>query len=143
MNSIHSIVLADDGSQEGSRAAAVGLEIAHGMRASVIVVGVVEPPNIQAEGAGLGVETAGQVRQKLEQRLEALLERGRDLGLRMTLQITEGDAADEVLNAAKTQHAGLIVVGRTHLSRFRRWMEGGSTTDAILREAPCAVMVVP
>lgn len=79
----------------------------------------------------------------MEQRLEALLEQGRDLGLHVTLQITEGDAADEVLNAAKAQQAGLIVVGRTHLSRFRRWIEGGSTTDAILREAPCAVMVVP
>src|SRR5579875_783848 len=143
MRGISSFVLADDGSQEGSRAAAAGLLIAHGLRAAVIVVGVVEPPNIQAEGAGLDVESAGQLRRNLEQRLEALLERGRDLGLRMTLQITEGDAADEVLNAAKTQDAGLIVVGRTHLSRFRRWIEGGSTTDAILREAPCAVMVVP
>ena len=143
MPEIGSIILANDESEEGSRAAALGLLLAHDMKSAVIVVGVVEPPNIQAEGTGLDTPSVGQSRRELERNLEALLERGHDLGLKVTLQITEGNVADEVLNAAREHGAGLIVVGRTHLSRFQRWIEGGSATDAILRDSPCAVMIVP
>ena len=56
--------------------------------------------------------------------------------------VTSGGPADALRNAAISVGADVIAVGRQSLSRFDRfWL--GSTTEALLAETPCSVLVTP
>lgn len=137
----HRIVIADDGSEEGERAGEMAVTLAGSLRAEVVLVGVVEPPNIQAEGSGLPVDSPGVVRSIMEARFERLMQLGQDLDVRISLQIRQGDPSDEIAAVAAMEHADLIVVGRRHVSRFMRWVSG-STSEDLVQDAPCSVLVV-
>ncbi len=136
-----SIVIADDGSEEGERAAEVAVTLAGSLHAEVVLVGVVEPPNIQAEGSGLPLDNPGFVRSTMEARFERLMQLGQDLGVRISLQIRQGDPSDQINSVATKEHADLIVVGRRLISRFNRWISG-STSEDLMENAPCSVLVV-
>lgn len=52
-----------------------------------------------------------------------------------------GEPADEIVGAAEELGADLVVVGRRGLGPLRRLVLG-SVSDAIVRRAPCDVLVV-
>ena len=52
-----------------------------------------------------------------------------------------GSVYEEVLKAAKLSKADLIVISTHARSGLQRWVYG-STTEMILREAPCPVLVI-
>ena len=137
----HRILVADDGSPDGERAASVAVALGAKMKAMVILLGVVEPPNVQAEGEGLPVEDPSICRRKMEERFEKFLKLGRSLGIEMMVEIVEGRPAEQIRKRAEVDGVDLIVVGRRKLSGIRRWFEG-STSGALLRDTTCSVMVV-
>lgn len=137
----HRILVADDGSPDGERAASVAVALGAKMKAMVILLGVVEPPNVQAEGEGLPVEDPSICRRKMEDRFEKFLKLGRSLGIEMMVEIVEGRPAEQIRKRAEVDGVDLIVVGRRKLSGIRRWFEG-STSGALLRDTTCSVMVV-
>ena len=139
--SFRCIVIADDGEEEGERAASVALNLAASMKSSVVLLGVVEPASIQAEGEGLAVRDPSEVRRRLQERYERLLALGHDLELKMSMEMREGEAGEQINAVAKREDADLVVVGRRHLSRFSRMLRG-STSDDVIRGAPCSVLVV-
>ena len=56
--------------------------------------------------------------------------------------VAEGDFADSILEAAKTTHADIIVMG----SHSRKWLEGilmGSVTEKVLHHATVPLFIVP
>jgi nucleotide-binding universal stress UspA family protein len=137
----HRILVADDGSPDGERAASVAVALGAKMKAEVILLGVVEPPNVQAEGEGLPVEDPSICRRKMEERFERFLKLGKSLGIEMRIEIVEGRPAEQIRKRAEVDGVDLIVVGRRKLSGIRRWFEG-STSGALLRDTTCSVMVV-
>jgi nucleotide-binding universal stress UspA family protein len=60
----------------------------------------------------------------------------------LELSISEGNAADEILAAATSLTADLIVMGTHGRSGFERLVLG-SVTEKVLRKASCAVLSVP
>lgn len=54
-------------------------------------------------------------------------------------RITTGPAEDEIVAVAREQHSDLIVMGTVGLSGLERLLVG-STTERVLRKAPCAVL---
>ena len=130
------ILVADDGSPDGERAADVGAKL----HAEVILLGVVEPPNVQAEGEGLPIEDPSTCRRSMEERFERFLNLGSSLGVRMMVEIVTGQPATQIRRRAEADHVDLIILGRRNISRTRRWFEG-STSEAELREATCSIMV--
>jgi nucleotide-binding universal stress UspA family protein len=56
--------------------------------------------------------------------------------------VEKGTAPDKILSFAKSQEADLIVMGAHGQRGFDRLVLG-STTDRVMRTAPCPVMVVP
>lgn len=134
------ILVADDGSPDGERAADVGVKLAAKLHAEVILLGVVEPPNIQAEGEGLPVEDPSISRRTMEERFERFLYLGSSLGVRMMVEIVLGLPAVQIRRRAEADQVDLIILGRRNISRTRRWFEG-STSEAVLREATCSVMI--
>jgi len=135
------ILVADDGSPEGERAAAVAVEMAAKLKAEVVLLGVVEPVNVQAEGEGLPVEDLSVERRKMEERFERFLVMGHALGLHMVVEIAEGTPAAVIHARAEAEQADLIVVGKHTAHHVRHWFER-STTQRVLRESRCSVLVV-
>lgn len=136
----HKILVADDGSPDGERAADVGVRMAAKLKAEVVLLGVVEPPNVQAEGEGLPLEDPGICRRKMEERFERFLRLGNALGVEMTVEIAEGRASEQILKRAQTEKADLVILGRRNLSSVRRWLEG-STSEYVLKHLNCSVMI--
>ncbi|MCB2409277.1 universal stress protein [Hymenobacter lucidus] len=63
------------------------------------------------------------------------------VGARVTTSVLRGDAAQEIVAAARRHAADLIVIGahgQTGLTRFLM----GSTAEAVVRTAPCATLLV-
>jgi nucleotide-binding universal stress UspA family protein len=76
----------------------------------------------------------------MEERFERFLRLGRSKGVVMMVEIVEGEAAEQIMRRAKTDKVDLIVLGRRNISGVRRWIEG-STSETVLREAKCSVMI--
>jgi universal stress protein A len=79
---------------------------------------------------------------KSRQETTARLERGlRDHGLKSEVHIVSGDARTELVEAAKREHADLVVVGshgRTGLTKLLL----GSVASHVVTHSPCSVLVV-
>lgn len=61
---------------------------------------------------------------------------------RLDFQVAPGVPHEMVLNIARRCAPDLIVVGVRHAGRVGRWISG-STTEALLRRAPCSVLTMP
>jgi len=141
MQLFRKILVADDGSPDGERAASIAVELGAKLKAEVILLGVVEPANVQAEGEGLHVDDPSSSRRLMEDRFERFLKIGKAFGIPMMVEIVEGYPVEQIRKRALADQADLIVVGRRSLSGVRRWFEG-STSETLLRECNnCSVLV--
>jgi nucleotide-binding universal stress UspA family protein len=88
------------------------------------------------------IEDATREVQQARQEAVARLERGlRDRGYKSEANIVTGDPRTELVEAAKNQHADLLVVGshgRTGLTKLLL----GSVASHVVTHAPCSVLVV-
>jgi len=134
------ILVADDCSPDGERAANVAVNLGAKFKAEVILLGVVEPPNEQAEGEGLPVEDPSVCRRTMEERFEKFLRLGKSLGVEMMVEIVEGNPAQQIRKRAERDQADLIVVGRRNISGVRRLFEG-STSETLLRDTKCSLLI--
>ena len=78
---------------------------------------------------------------EMEKRLYEVARESKDKGILGRVFVGHGDAAAEIVRVAKERSVDLIVVsshGRTGLGRILF----GSTAEAIVRHAPCPVLVV-
>jgi nucleotide-binding universal stress UspA family protein len=74
--------------------------------------------------------------------LQALRDRLAGAGLSVAALLIEGPAADKITAEAQRLGCGLIVVGAHHRGLLGHWLHG-STSQDVLRAAPCPVLVVP
>lgn len=115
-----------DGSETGASALAVALHLASVLRAALHVVsahGALQAPS-DAEAV-----LAEATRAAHAEGLEAVTHARRD------------NPAGALLAVAEEQHADLLVVGSTGISRAPRPLLG-SVSDKISRHAPCSVLIV-
>jgi nucleotide-binding universal stress UspA family protein len=73
--------------------------------------------------------------------LEKIAAPWREAGMTVFTQVIQQSAAEGVCGYAREHGADLIVMTCTGKSNWARWI-GGSTSDGILRQAPCSVMAV-
>jgi nucleotide-binding universal stress UspA family protein len=139
------ILLAVDGSDHSERAASVAAGIAQKFGAEVVVLHVREW-NVSVLGFGpatalqtVDLETM-QAARALADRVEKLLT---DQGVRARADVRSalhGQAAGEILSAAKDMGAGLIVMGSRGLSDLSALLIG-SVTHKVMHLAECPVLV--
>ncbi len=77
-----------------------------------------------------------------QQALEAEAARVRRPGLTVDVELRDGSAVHETLDAARDWGADLIVIG-THGRGGMERLVLGSVAEKVLRKAPCAVLAVP
>ena len=139
------ILLATDGSEEAELAALEAMDLAErpGSELHVVHVGVV-PAFLETYPGTLGYD------RKIYEEIE---EESRELLSKLTWQVKVaggtvagahlrmGTVALEIVSLAKELGAGLIVMGCRGHRGIRRVIEG-SISDAVIRHAPCPVLVV-
>ena len=59
----------------------------------------------------------------------------------VTTHICAGDIADEILDVAEAEKAGILVLGRRGLGRVRETLLG-SVSQKVLHHADCTVVIV-
>ena len=122
-----------------------GSRIALGFDGTLIVLHAMESPASEdspdsTEAPYTQIEQERQDR--LRGRLEALIPRHNRLGPAHEVVLGQGVPGDAMLAHSQQKGSDLIVVGVRRQSGIRRVLIG-STTEAILRHAPCPVLVVP
>ena len=143
---IRSILLPTDFSECGNYALSYAASLARNFGASIICVHVIEPmvPTVGYSGMTEPLPIADitdQLENSAERELPKITECEECAGLEIEELIVHGEAASEIVRVAGERKVDLIVVsshGRTGLGR----MLFGSTAEAVVRHAPCPVLVV-
>lgn len=136
------IVVPTDFSETSRKAIRYAVRFAEQYGATIHLVHVIEPPGFTGDTESYPLvvppaEDSGSCKEKLfslaNEDIEELVPVKADVRI--------GKAADEICDLAKESQADLIIIathGRTGLSRVLL----GSTTEHVVRRAPCPVLVV-
>lgn len=135
------ILIAVDGQPVAEHAASVGTELARAVGAEVGLTTMIDTSQDYAAGAGIIGEDIAAGEGEDAKRLLAGV-RGRLSLPPATLEFAErGAPATEIVKAAREWPADLIVVGSHGRGIVGRALIG-SVADAVLRHAPCPVLMV-
>jgi nucleotide-binding universal stress UspA family protein len=138
------ILLAIDGSEEAELAAQKAVDLANEIDSDLYVVHVGEIPNFLMGGPGtIGYD--GMLYERIERESSELLRklvwRVKVAGGTVAAAYLRMGAVDlEIVGLAKELQADLIVMGCRGRHGIRRAIEG-SVSDAVIRHAPCPVLV--
>lgn len=136
------ILLPTDGSEYAERAAETGFDLAAELDASVFIVSVVDTGplgDVPLPGDETSAESA--FRERAEEFVNRLVDRGLERGLDVTAEIIEGTTVTAILDYADATDAGVIVMGSQGRGGVSRAMLG-SVTDGVTRRTERDVLVV-
>ena len=139
--SFRRILIAIDSDAVSTHACDVGSELADELRAYLALVHVVNDPG------GSGAETEASQGERRAQRKEAGRRLVGDFRKRLSpktaaLEFVEaGNPAEEIAKAARNWPADLIVIGSHSRTDIQHALVG-SVAEAVMRLAPCPVLVV-
>ena len=135
------ILIAVDSGPVAAHAAEVGSALAQSLGASVALIYAVDPTLAAAPESGIAAsELVALAEQEGKRLLAGFRER---LALQATtLEFVEvGQPASAIVNAAKEWPADIIAIGSHGRGGVRRALVG-SVAEAVMRHAPCPVLVV-
>ncbi len=134
------LLLATDLSEASSSATDEAFELASRLAARLLVVSVIDPGSLLLPGGRFRARV-DQVREHREQQAQALVERGRELGLDVSFLVWTGDPGDMIVEAAEAERVDMVLVGSHGRGAVGRFFIG-SVSEHVVRHAPCPVLVV-
>jgi len=134
------LLLATDLSEASSSATDEAFELAARLDAKLLVVSVIDPGSLLLPGGRFRARI-DQVRERREQQAQALVERGRELGLDVSFLVWTGDPGDMIVEAAEAERVDMVLVGSHGRGAVGRFFIG-SVSEHVVRHAPCPVLVV-
>ena len=140
------ILYATDYSKASARALDEAVALAKQNRAELLVLHVIDavPPYVAGEdigGADLYMKLEETTKQEAETSMKKLMEKLRKLKVNAKSLLLRGTAHEQIVRAAKSRRANLIVIGthgRTGLSKLFM----GSVANQVVSRAPCPVLTV-
>ena len=130
------ILLATDGSEGADLAASRAVELAQRTDSELHLVHVgCAPVFLMGEPGAIAYN--GMLYEQIEGECRELLRK-----LSWRVKVAGGEVDLEIVGLAKKLEADLIVMGCRGRGGIRRAV-GGSASDAVIRRAPCPVLVVP
>ena len=140
------ILYATDYSKASARALDEAIALAKQNRAELLVLHVIDavPPYVAGEdigGADLYMKLEETTKQEAETSMKKLMEKLRKLKVNAKSLLLRGTAHEQIVRAAKSRRANLIVIGthgRTGLSKLFM----GSVANQVVSRAPCPVLTV-
>lgn len=134
------LLLATDLSPASEAATEQALGLARRLGAAILAVSAIDPGALRLAGGRFGARI-DQVRAAREREAQALVRRGRELGIPITFLIWQGDPGEVIVEAAGSEGVEMIVIGSHGLKGVQRALIG-SVSDHVVRHAPCPVLVV-
>jgi nucleotide-binding universal stress UspA family protein len=147
IQTLNSVLVPLDSSLLSERAIPWATALAKQTDARIALVSVMDLNRVAAY-AGIGqphelqVELEEEARDLARAYLDEMVRRLRREGIRATWEVRLGRPADEIIRAADTIAADLVVMSSHGRGGLRRWAFG-SVTDDVLRRGNTPVMVVP
>lgn len=134
------ILIANDGSAGGQKALTAGIELAPKISAELQMVIVEELPRFPATIDEIA-EEKDEANHRFAPVIDAAKAQAEAAGLTIETHLLPGHVVDAVIGLAKQLNIDLLVVGfMGHSQLYERII--GSTTDRLVRLAPCSVLVV-
>jgi nucleotide-binding universal stress UspA family protein len=133
------ILVAFDASPHAEHALDVALSMAGDMKAKLIVLAVIRPPE-PAESAEFNA-VLEDTRERYELSFVPVRVRAKEKEIELETDIVVGHPAEQILHRAETIQASLIVLGKRSHTILHRWMLG-SNSERVLKYAHCPVMIV-
>lgn len=134
------ILVANDGSSGALRALAAALRLAKQSGAALHMVTVEELPWFPAS-----IDEVDEEKSEANHRLAPMLEAARaqvqDAGIEIETHLLPGHAVQAIMALVNERHFDLLVVGFMGHTRLYQQIIG-STTERLVRFAPCSVLVV-
>ena len=134
------ILLATDLGPASDAATDEAFRFAAALQAQLLAVSIIDPGTLQLPG-GRFRSRVDQERARRETAAAQLVLRGRREHVSTSFLIWEGDPAESILEAARSEGADVIVVGSHGRGSLGRALIG-SVSDQVVRHAPCPVLVV-
>jgi nucleotide-binding universal stress UspA family protein len=134
------ILLAVDQTGSSDHAAAEAITRARANGAELLVLSVVEPDNLALPGGRS--RRVDQERDRLTAGAREIVRRARISGIAATWLVWEGDPAEAILDASRSEDVDLIILGSRPRTNLRRLILG-SVSSEVARRARCEVLVVP
>jgi nucleotide-binding universal stress UspA family protein len=145
MSAMRRILFASDFSKASRKAFTTAVAMAKANRAALAIVHVIVPFTPIVPEQYLSAETWEQIDNEAKrvsrQQLRRIMARARKAGIRVVGLLQEGDPAQQIIRAARSTRADLLVVGthgRTGLAKFFV----GSVASRVVATAACPVVTV-
>jgi nucleotide-binding universal stress UspA family protein len=134
------LLLATDLSEASASATEEAFDLASRLGSRLLAVSVIDPGSLLLPGGRFRARV-DQVRARREQLAQALVERGRGMGVDVSFLVWTGDPGDMIVEAAEAEHADMVLVGSHGRGVVGRFLLG-SVSEHVVRHAPCPVLVV-
>ena len=134
------ILLATDLSPATDLATEWAFELASRNDAALLVVSVIDPDDLVLPGGGFRVRV-DQVRDRREAVAQRLVERGRDIGVKVDFLVWTGAPGESIVAAAEAERVDMVLVG-AHKRGLLSRLVIGSVSEYVARHATCPVLIV-
>jgi nucleotide-binding universal stress UspA family protein len=138
MYPIRKILHPTDFSEPSRAAFGVACALARDYGAELLIVHVVQPPPMYAPD---GIPVSVPPEEPYAARVELARVRPDDPRVKVEHKLLDGDAAEEIIKAADSERADVIVLG-THGATGLTRLLMGSVAERVMRKAPCPVLTV-
>ena len=140
------VLVAVDGSEHSKKAIELGVDLASKWNAEIYFIHVMQetdvPESFREYAKAEDMDFGSYFKAFNEQFLVPAEDRAKAAGIKkVELIATSGDPADEILKAAETYQADLMILGSRGLGRFSRAFMGSVTTK-VLNHAKCTCIAV-
>jgi nucleotide-binding universal stress UspA family protein len=135
------VLIAVDESSIAAYAAQMGIDLARSLGAEIAFIHVLESPSISTPEPGMPEDERALAAERAATRLLADLRARFPAGKEAPQFTPQGEPGEEIVSAAQDWQADLIVIG-SHGRRGLTRALVGSVAEAVMRHAPCPVLVV-
>jgi nucleotide-binding universal stress UspA family protein len=143
---VKTIVCPTDFSGPSYRGIEVANELAVHFSANLILISVVTPIHpIGAPGIPASFKIGEYYEEMIDfatQSLEEIEAEKISPGVKTQRVVAQGNAADEIVRRAESEHADIIVIATHGWTGWRRWVFG-SVAERVVRLAKCPVVTIP
>jgi len=145
------VLVAVDGSENSVRALDFALDLAEKYAASLMILNVSEstavstvpqdPSVISAESMVVYSKDIDTIHENILKKAVAYARETRP-GVVVSSKLREGNAASQIIAAAKESACGVIVVGHKGVGRVKEFLGLGGISEKVVHTAACPVVVV-
>ena len=150
---LQNILVAIDGSESANKALNLAMDLADRFSAKLVILNVfsrvtassvVSFPTITVGSfPAIMEEFSNELRFRHEKMLENVLKKAKEKKphLNISTRLVEGRPSDIIVETAKKENIGLIILGNRGLSSLKEFILG-SVSDRVAHDAECSVLIV-